>query len=555
MLLTYYTLRALVEEWKDTFEGSDIADAFSYHRDELVLGIARPEATWSLYISVRSDMRYLFRAPGYARPRRNVTTLFPDLLNRQIKSVDISYRDRYLFLSLADGKKLQIQLFGPRPNVFLVDASGRILDAFRQGKKWQGERAPRPRPAPEIDQIDLFIARWNQCTRNTLAQRLACAWPLFDRVLAREVLFRAGVSETTQVSEQVLGKIFAIAQEVEQELLRPVPRIYWGEERKPEVFSLIPLKHLSGVREERFDMVDDAVRVYVRALLSWRRFQALKEPIEQALERAAERLTRQLERIEKEQAKKSRADQYERWGHLLMTFAHQIPPGSSEAIVQDILGEGEEVHVPLDPALSVVENAQRYYQKAKEVREARAHAAERLHAVRETLEEVNQARKALASLHTIDELKTFQKTYQSMLAYLAGKHITSEQARPYRQFELEGGYEVWVGRHARENEQLTFHEARKYDYWLHARGVPGAHVILRVPNRNQKPPRRILEMAAAIAAYFSEARHSSLVPVQVAQRKYVRKLRRGAPGAVKVEREEVLLVEPAIPPRLRGKPV
>jgi len=103
-----------------------------------------------------------------------------------------------------------------------------------------------------------------------------------------------------------------------------------------------------------------------------------------------------------------------------------------------------------------------------------------------------------------------------MLAYLAGKHITSEQARPYRQFELEGGYEVWVGRHARENEQLTFHEARKYDYWLHARGVPGAHVILRVPNRNQKPPRRILEMAASIAAYFSEARHSSLVPVQVA---------------------------------------
>jgi len=144
--------------------------------------------------------------------------LFPDLLNRQIKSVDISYRDRYLFLSLSDGRKLQIQLFGPRPNVFLVDTSGRILDAFRQGKKWKGQVAPKPHPAPEIDQIDRFVARWNQCTRNTLVQRLACAWPLFDRVLAQEVLFRAGVSETTQVNEQVLGKIFAVAQEVEQEL-------------------------------------------------------------------------------------------------------------------------------------------------------------------------------------------------------------------------------------------------------------------------------------------------------------------------------------------------
>src|SRR5690606_19335956 len=99
----------------------------------------------------------------------------------------------------------------------------------------------------------------------------------------------------------------------------------------------------------------------------------------------------------------------------------------------------------------------------------------------------------------------------------------------------------------RQNDDLTFHHAQKYDLWMHARGVPGSHAVLRLPNRDAQPQPLVLQRAAAIAAYHSKARGSSLVPVIVVPRKYVRKPRGAAPGAVAVEREEVLMVEPGLP--------
>jgi predicted ribosome quality control (RQC) complex YloA/Tae2 family protein len=133
-----------------------------------------------------------------------------------------------------------------------------------------------------------------------------------------------------------------------------------------------------------------------------------------------------------------------------------------------------------------------------------------------------------------------------MARYLPGTPEASERV-PFRCFSLEHDYEVWVGRNAKQNDALTFRHARKYDLWMHARGVAGSHVVLRLPNRDARPGKPILEQAAAIAAYFSKAQGSSLVPVIVTPRKYVRKPKGAATGAVAVEREDVLLVEPRLP--------
>ena len=118
---------------------------------------------------------------------------------------------------------------------------------------------------------------------------------------------------------------------------------------------------------------------------------------------------------------------------------------------------------------------------------------------------------------------------------------------PFRRYAIREGYEVWVGRNARESDVLTLRHARPFDYWLHARGVPGSHAVLRLPRRNDTPPQAVLEAAARIAAYFSKARSSNLAPVIVTPRKYVRKSKGAAPGLVMVEREEVLIVKPELP--------
>jgi predicted ribosome quality control (RQC) complex YloA/Tae2 family protein len=246
----------------------------------------------------------------------------------------------------------------------------------------------------------------------------------------------------------------------------------------------------------------------------------------------------------------SRADRYERWGHLLMATP-DVPADADRVTLPDLFA-GEDagapsVTIPLDPGRSAVENAQRYYDRARRTRRAREEAEGRLLEAEARAREAERLLDLLRRVERLPDLEAFRRAEAAALAPFAGTDEEGEDRVPFRRFALPGGYEVWVGRNARQNDLLTFRYARKHDRWLHARGVAGSHAVLRVPNRQAVPPRPVLEGAAAIAAYFSKARGSSLVPVIVAERKHVRKPRGAAPGAVVVEREEVLLVEPGLP--------
>src|SRR5690606_38710176 len=141
------------------------------------------------------------------------------------------------------------------------------------------------------------------------------------------------------------------------------------------------LAHLGDdYREEIFDTVDAAVRVFVRRSLAQRRFRERYEPLEAALEAAAAHARDSAERMLEELSHESRADRYERWGHLLMAAPSAVAPGADAATLPDLFaGDGAAtVTIPLDPARSAVENAQQYYDRARRTRRAREEAEARL---------------------------------------------------------------------------------------------------------------------------------------------------------------------------------
>jgi predicted ribosome quality control (RQC) complex YloA/Tae2 family protein len=119
---------------------------------------------------------------------------------------------------------------------------------------------------------------------------------------------------------------------------------------------------------------------------------------------------------------------------------------------------------------------------------------------------------------------------------------------PYRRYALAGGWEIWVGRSAADNDILTHELARPHDLWLHAHGASGSHVLLRRDAaRGDAPPAAAVQAAAAVAAYFSAARHSRMVPVIVTEKRYVRKPRRSPPGTAVCLREKTVMAAPAAP--------
>ena len=130
--------------------------------------------------------------------------------------------------------------------------------------------------------------------------------------------------------------------------------------------------------------------------------------------------------------------------------------------------------------------------------------------------------------------------------------IMQQETQPinikFRVFELDENYTLYVGKNAANNDELTMKFAKPNDIWLHARGSSGSHCVIKSKsNKNEKIPKIILQKAAEIAAYYSGAKNARYTPVCYTQKKYVHKPKNANTGAVVLQREEIIMVEPKLP--------
>ena len=548
MITNFYTLQALAREWSSDLKGYVLGDAYSQTKDELTIAVASPEKTYMIRARIRQPFQYVFRIEGYNKARRNVASLFQKALDQRITSFRMADRDRMLYADFEDGSHLQFLLFSNRANVLYVSSEGIILDAFQNRDALITQPAPAPRAAPLIDSFEALQERW-QPNKKTVHKAVSAAYPLFDINLAKEIIHRSGHTSPTPdtYTEEELHKIYQTSEALHEELLSPSPRLYWDEDRVA-AFSTTSLHLFNDHTEELFKSVDECIRVFIRRKLGQDHFDGVYKPLEKALRTARDQNKQRLDAMITALSEESRADKYETWGHLLMAAQNTVPPAVERIELDDLFNENQRVAIPLDPTLTAVENAEKYYAKARRTRAARSHAEERLEGIEALAEQAEQLLNELNQLTTAAAVKKFAKTHEDRLApFLGQKNKRSQEQIPFRRYELGHGYELWVGRNAKQNDLLTFKHARKFDLWMHARGVPGSHAVLRRTGRTVLPPKDILEKAASITAFYSKARGSSLVPVIMVERKHVRKVKGAPPGAVLVEREDVLLVEPGLP--------
>lgn len=255
-------------------------------------------------------------------------------------------------------------------------------------------------------------------------------------------------------------------------------------------------------------------------------------------------LVKQLQQAEKSL---ERAEEYEKFGHLLMAHAHErITEGTTEITVEDLYDNNEKVSIPLKEGKDIPENAEYYYEKSKDAKKSYKKAKQRLPEVKKQLREVQQLKDEIQEIDHLPDLDSWIKNNKSKLEDLGfGSSDEKQATSPFRKFK-EGKFEIWIGKSAQSNDQLTSH-AHKEDIWLHARGVGGSHVVIRMGNRKDYPPQRVLLKAASYAAFYSKARGMKTAPVMYTKVKYVRKPKGAPPGAVVVEREEVEMVPPMKP--------
>lgn len=259
---------------------------------------------------------------------------------------------------------------------------------------------------------------------------------------------------------------------------------------------------------------------------------AVLRRLDKALEVAERRLTSLVAEVDALEDE----DELRAMGDLILARYHEIPSGAARATIADF--EGNSVVVDLEPGAAAHENAAAYYDRAAKTGRAR----ERLPELIQKAETDTARYRGL-----LDQVRAGTVTSDAVATQLPALRATqstpTEEVLPYRRYQSSGGLEIRVGRGAKHNDALTFRHSAPNDVWLHARHSAGAHVVLRW-NGPGNAPARDLEEAAVLAALHSKARTSGSVPVDYTLRKYVRKPRKAAAGAVLPDRVKTLFVEP-----------
>ncbi len=496
------------------------------------------------------------------RPRRGVDAVPPLLLLlkkyvRGARLVDVRQPPAERILHLAfDGPEgpttLIAETIGRYSNLVLVGEDGTVLDAIKRvGPDINRYRVILPNhlyvPPPAQDKL-----LPGELTEYRLRQLLAGAPPqrplrqvLVDGVAglsplaAREVAFRAlGSTDVWVEAVQRFTPVLEACHALTQEAARP--SLVRDEEDEVIAFAAYPLTHM-GNWEPVGSMSEAVAAFFSEEALG---YEAAKTPLLEAIRAARERLGRQREKLDGEGAEIDDPGALRQMGEAILSYAHQIKPGQSELVVDWVPG-GPPLHVSLDPDLSPSENAQEYFGRYRKAQRRAAKVPVRSMQVETEEQYLDQLAQDLTMAEDRPEIDAVREALiQSGYLGWKRKPRVSMPARPLH-FSAPDGFSVWVGKNALQNDQVTFRRAGPDDLWLHARGIPGAHVVIQTEGR--AVPERTVEWAAGLAAYYSRGRQDTQVAVVVVLRRYVRRLKGGRPGQVVFRNERTIRVAPRPP--------
>jgi predicted ribosome quality control (RQC) complex YloA/Tae2 family protein len=287
-----------------------------------------------------------------------------------------------------------------------------------------------------------------------------------------------------------------------------------------------------------------AIEVYTAAVASDDPYASAKRPVREAIAAARARLERRRDAVEGSLRQAAEADQWRQWGEWILVYAHTVAPGQAELMAET--GSGQWLHIPLDPEKSAVDNAQEYFTRYRKAQRASEGGPGRLEEVTLTLRDLEQLETDLvlaASRPEIEEVRA-ALVEAGYVRVRGGRLAKAARSRPLS-LTSPDGFPIVVGRNSRQNDEVTFRRAGADDWWFHARGVPGAHVLVRA--EGQRLPPDTIHRAAELAAYFSRLRDESNVLVDYTQRRYVRRIPGAAPGLVTYSQEQTVRVAPRGP--------
>jgi predicted ribosome quality control (RQC) complex YloA/Tae2 family protein len=518
MHFNFHFLKFLCLELDNAFAGGVIVECFSQNKDELVIGCTKNGEDIFIRANLLPSVSCISFPDNFKRSKRNTVSLFNEIIGKKILRIACVNFERAFIIFLSSGEKILFKLHGTRSNILFYpeDDSFPTLvfrNELREDKNLLLADLPKNLPLDRKTFISLegnaskFLPTLGKIPREWLKNQgyiesdLERKWTLMQDLL-----------------DMLESPLYAIIKEENEYLLSLLPE-------KSAIFQTSdPIRACNELFRYRV-----VIQSFEKEKQSWlKQLQDQQKRTKSYIQKTGERLDLLYHEMPPSQV----AD-------VIMANIHAIEPNSEQVQLFNFY-TGKEELFKLKVGQSPQKYAENLYRKSKNRRKEIEQLSQNL---------LEKEKLLLQTTAWIEEIEGFND-FRSLRDFVKNKHLTpkskeQEEVVPFKRFEIEG-FEVLVGKSAKANDEMLRNFAWKEDLWLHAKDVSGSHVLVKYRS-GINFPKTVIERAAELAAYYSKNKNESLSPVMYTPAKFVRKVKGTPPGAVMVEKENVLMVRPTGP--------
>jgi len=534
MLQNYFLLNRFLVEAQEFLADSQIEEIFSQEKSKLVIVVSKNNKEYYLELCVIPGNSYLNLRKNYSRAKKNTVNFFNALPGKKITSIQIANDDRIIKLSCSDSE-IYFAIRGKFTNVYYVDAN-KTLHSFKSITEQISVNIKK-----EFTQ-KVFLDGWNKidflpASKENYLTEIRKKYPILGSEIVKEVNARLN----TETDDNVI-KLF---NEVLTEIKNSKPCVFIDNRERDAQLGFEKFRSFPFTEKKEFEHLVDAVNFCLSKKYYLKDKYSKEKLIRNYLEREIKKVSSKIQNLQVLMERGTRETEYNKIGNLLLANIGSIKSRMNSITVADFFAGEEKVKIDLNPALSPQKNVDYYFDKSRSEKVAFTKNKQLFENAKKDFGRLKRIEESLNDIESIKELDELMKNLK--IKQIHGTEDKEDLSSKFKQYLIEGKYKIYVGKDSKSNDLLTTRFAKQNDYWFHARGSSGSHVVLRVENTKESIPKSILKKVAAIAAFHSKSKTSGTAAVAYTFKKYVVKKKGDPAGTVRLLREDVLLVRPEIP--------
>lgn len=534
-----FFLHHMTEELRHELVGGRVQKINQPFEQELVLQIRSNRKSLKLLLSAHSVFGRVqltdttFENP--AVPNTFIMVMRKYLQGAVIEAIQQVENDRILEISVSNKNEigdsvavtLVIEIMGKHSNIILLDkASGKIIEAIKHvGFSQNSYRTILPGSTyvapPQTGSLNPFT-------------------------VGDEKLFQ--ILQTEEIEPKRLQQIFqGLGRDTATELSGRLTadklktfRAFFASPTQPSLTEKSFSALLFSDSKTQMSTLSELLDTFYKDKAERDRVNQQASELIRRVENELEKNRKKLGKQEEELLATENAEEFRQKGELLTTFLHQVP-NDQDQVELDNYYTGEKILIALDKALTPNQNAQRYFKRYQKLKEAVKHLTSLIEETRTTILYLESVETALAQASLTEIAEIREELIQTGFIRRRQREKIHKRQKPEKYLATDGQTIILVGRNNLQNDELTFKMAKKDELWFHAKDIPGSHVVI---TGNLQPSDEVKTDAAELAAYFSKARLSNLVQVDMIEIKKLNKPTGGKPGFVTYTGQKTLRVTP-----------